>query len=94
MSHHPRGRRGVTLVAGLVACAVFGAVPVQAQSVPIVVPPVAPVVVGVPPSIPPGIPPAVGGMPGGGRAGIAWSKSGRADVDIDVDRHHGQAAAR
>jgi hypothetical protein len=34
--------------------------------------------------------------PGGAssRDGVTWSESGRADVDVDVDRHHGQAAAR
>jgi hypothetical protein len=85
---------GIALVAGLVAYAAFGANPVRAQSVPVVVPPIAPIVVG----IPAGIPSVVVGIPGNsgahGRAGVTWSTSGRADVDVAVDRHHGQAATR
>ena len=84
----------VALVAGLVTCAAVGAAPVHAQSVPIVVSPIAPITAG----IPIGVPPMVGSVPAPGgansRDGVTWSESGRADVDVDVDRHHGQAAAR
>jgi hypothetical protein len=84
----------IALVAGLVACAAVGAAPVHAQSVPIVVPPIAPITAG----IPIGVPPVVVSVPAPGgassRDGVTWSESGRADVDVDVDRHHGQAAAR
>jgi hypothetical protein len=94
MRSHSRRRWAVGLVAGLVACGLFGAAPVQAQSVPIVVPPISSIVVG----IPPGIPSLVVGLPGdsgvSNRAGLTWSITGRADVDVDVDidRQHGQAA--
>ena len=73
----------------------FGAAPVQAQSVPIIVPPISAIVVGIPPSAPS----LVVGFPGdsgvNSRAGLTWSTTGRADVDVDVDinRQHGQAAA-
>ena len=94
MVKHTRRRWGVGLVAGLVACGMFGGAPVHAQSVPIIVPPIAPIVVGIPVSIPP----VFVGIPGDNgvhsRGGVTWSASGRADVDIDIDRHHGQAAAR
>ena len=93
MRNDTRRRWGVGLVAGLVACGMVRVAPVGAQSVPIIVSPISPVVVG----ITPGIPSLVVGMPGNGevtsRAGVTWSTSGRADVDIDIDRHHGQAAA-
>ena len=94
MGKHMRRRWSAGLVAGLLACGVFGAAPVGAQSGPIIVPPVSSIVVG----IPPGIPSVVVVIPGDSgvrsRDGVTWATSGRADVDVDVDRHHGQAAAR
>jgi hypothetical protein len=88
-----RRRMAVGLVAGLVACGGFGVTPAQAQSVPIIVPPIAPIVVG----ITPGSPSLVVGSPGSSgahsRAGMTWSRSGRADVDVEIDRHRGQVAA-
>ena len=94
MRNHRRRHWGVGLVAGLMACGVFGVAPVGAQSGPIIVPPVAVIVVGIPPSIPS----VIVGIPGDSevhsRAGVTWSTSGRADVDIDIDRHHGLASAR
>ena len=91
--HTPR-RVAVGLVAGLVACGMLGVAPALAQSVPVIVPPISPLVVG----ITPGIPSLVVGFPGTSgvhsRDGVTWSTSGRADVDVDIDRHHGQAAAR
>lgn len=86
MRTHTRRRWSLGLIVGLVACGVFGGTPVRAQSVPIIVPPISPIVVG---SMP--------GFPAGGvnsRAGLTWSRSGRADVDIDIDRQHGHAAVR
>jgi hypothetical protein len=87
----------IALVVGLVAVAASGAAPVRAQSVPVIVPPIAPIVVGISPGTP-SIPSVVIGLPGKsgvhGRTGITWSTSGRADVDVDIDRHHGQAATR
>ena len=66
----------------------------RAQSVPIIVPPISPIVVGITPAIPS----LIVGIPGDSgvhsRAGVTWSTTGRADVDVDIDRHHGQAAAR
>jgi hypothetical protein len=94
MRNRRRQRWGVGLVAGLAACAAVGVAPARAQSVPVIVPPVAPIVVGSPASIPP----VVVGIPGSsgahGRGGITWTESGRAQVTVDVDRHHGRAAAR
>lgn len=90
MIKHARRRWGVGLVAGLVAGAVVGGAPVRTQAVPIIIPPMSPIVVGVPISIPP----IVAGVSEHSRGGVTWSTSGRADVDIDTDRHHGQAAAR
>ena len=94
MLNHKRRRWAVGLLAGLMACEVLGVAPMHAQSVPIIIPPISPVVVGIPVSIPS----LVVGVPGGSevnsRAGVTWSTSGRADVDVDIDRHHGQAAAR
>ena len=89
-----RRRWGVGLIAGLVACGAFGIAPVQAQSVPVIVPPISAIVVGIPPSVPSFV-----GFPGDtgmhSQAGLTWSTTGRADVDVDVDitRQHGQAAA-
>jgi len=93
MCNDVRRRWGIGLVAGLVACGVFGIAPVQAQSVPIIVPPISSVVVGLPPGIP-----SLVGLPGDSgvtsRGGMIWSTTGRADVDLDVDidHQHGQAA--
>jgi hypothetical protein len=85
-------RWGVGLVAGLVACGAFGIAPVQAQSVPVIVPPISAIVVGIPPSIPS----FVVGFPGDtgvhSQAGLTWTTSGGADVDVDVSEQHGQAA--
>ena len=86
MFTHTRRRWGVGLVAGLVACGLFGSTPVQAQSVPIIIPPLSPIVVGIPPSF--------AGVPEHSQGGVTWSTTGRADVDVDINRHHGQAAAR
>ncbi len=59
---------------------------------PVIVPPSAPVVVGIPAGIPVvGIPENSGVR---SRAGMTWSTRGRADVDIAIDRRHGQAAVR
>jgi hypothetical protein len=90
MITHTRRRWGVGLVAGLVACGVFGSAPVHAQSVPIIIPPLSPIVAGFPVSIPP----AFVGVSEHSQGGISWSTTGRADVDVDIGRHHGQAAAR
>ena len=94
MQNHSRRRWGVGLIVGLVACGAVGVAPVQAQSVPIIIPPISPIVVG----IPPGIPSLIVGLPGDSgvtsRAGLTWSTTGRADVDVDIDRQHGQAAVR
>jgi hypothetical protein len=87
-------RWGIGLVAGLVAGGAFGIAPVQAQSVPVIIPPISAVVVGIPPAIPS----FVVGFPGDtgvhSQAGLTWTTSGRADVDVDVDitEQHGQAA--
>jgi hypothetical protein len=95
MRTYSRRRWAATLIIGLMACGLFGTAPAQAQSAPIVVPPIASIVAG----IPPGTPSLVVGFPGdsgvNSRAGLTWSTTGRADVDIDVDinRQHGQAAA-
>ena len=88
-------RWGVGLVAGLVAGGAFGIAPVhvQAQSVPVIIPPISAIVVGIPPAVPSWV-----GFPGDSgvhtQAGLTWSTSGRADVDVDVDisEQHGQAA--
>ena len=94
MRSNTRRRCGVGLVAGLVACGVLGGASANAQTGPIIIPPISSIVVGIPPSIPS----LVVGIPGSGGVhntdGVTWSKSGRADVDIDIDRHHGQAVAR
>jgi hypothetical protein len=88
-----RRRWGVGLIAGLVACGAFGIAPVQAQTVPVIIPPISAIVVGIPPSIPSWV-----GVPGDSgvhtQAGLTWTTSGRADVDVDVDisEQHGQAA--
>jgi hypothetical protein len=95
MPSHSHRRWGAALVAGLIACGAFGIAPVQAQSVPVIVPPISSVVVGIPPAMPP----LIIGFPGDNglhsRDGLTWSTTGRADVDVDVDinRQHGQAAA-
>jgi hypothetical protein len=90
MLNDTRRRWSVGLIAGLMACGVLGAAPVGAQTVPVIVPPISPIVVGITPSIPW----VVVGDAEHSRGGLTWSTSGRADVDIDIDRHHGQAAAR
>jgi hypothetical protein len=66
----------------------------QAQSAPAVMPPISSIVVGIPPGIPPLVvgQPAVAGLTS--RAGLTWSTTGRADVDVDIDHQHGQAAVR
>jgi hypothetical protein len=92
--HGRRYRRwGVGLIAALVACGAFGAAPVRAQSVPIVVPPISSILVGIPPAMPS----LVVGFPGDGgvhsQGGLTWSTTGRADVDVDINRQSGQAAA-
>jgi hypothetical protein len=72
----------VALITGLVLGSTLGVTPGRAQAVPIIVPPVVPVIVGLP--------------SGGGRVGVTWSTSGRADVDVHVDRsqRHGRAMTR
>jgi hypothetical protein len=87
-------RWSLALVAGCVAGAIASVAPVAAQTGPVIVPPVAPIVVGLPAGIPLGGAVLPGHKGGTTRDGLIWSKSGRADVDIAVDRHHGQAAAR
>ena len=93
MRNDVRRRCGVGLIAALVACGVFGAAPVRAQSLPIVVPPISAIVVGIPPVMPS----LIVGFPGEsgvhGQGGLTWSTTGRADVDVDISRQHGQAAA-
>jgi hypothetical protein len=94
MRNHPRRRWGVALIAGVLACGAFGAAPTNAQTGPIIIPPIVPIAVG----ITPGFPSLVGGLPGTSevhsQGGVTWSTNGRADVEIDIDRHRGQAAAR
>ena len=94
MLNNTRRRWGVGLVAGLVAWGVLGDASANAQPGPIIIPPIIPISVGITPSIPS----VVVGIPGTGGVrsteGVTWSKSGRADVDIDIDRHRGQAVAR
>ena len=86
-------RWGVGLIAALMACGAFGAAPVRAKSVPVIVPPISSIVVGIPPAIPS----LVVGFPGDSgvhsQGGLTWSTTGRADVDVDISRQHGQAAA-
>ena len=94
MRNHLHRRLSFALIAALVACGAFDAAPVQAQSVPVVVPPISAIVVGIPPAMP-----ALVGIPGdsgvSSHGGLIWSTSGRASVDVDVDinRQPGQAAA-
>jgi len=68
--------------------------PVQAQSIPIVIPPNSAIIVGITPALPSpvlGIP----GMSGvHSKDEVTWSTRGRADVDVDIDQQHGQAATR
>ena len=94
MVNYTSRRLVVGLAAGLVAYGVLGVAPARAQSVPIIVPPISPIVIGITPAIPS----LIVGIPGDSgvhsRSGVTWSTTGRADVDIDIDRHHGQAAAR
>jgi hypothetical protein len=68
----------IALVLGLGLSGALNAAPGRAQSAPIIIPPVIPIIVGVP--------------GGGGRDGLIWSKSGRANVDIDRSQQHGRAA--
>ena len=94
MRNHVHRRWGVALIAALVACGAFGAAPVRAQSVPVIVPPISAIVVGIPPAMP-----ALVGTPGdsgvSGQGGLIRSTSGRASVDgdVDINRQPGQAAA-
>jgi hypothetical protein len=90
MNTHTRRRWGIGLVAALVAFGAGGFTPVAAQSVPIILPPITPIVAGIPVSIPP----IFAGGTEHSQGGVTWSTTGRADVDVDIDRHHGQAAAR
>ena len=82
------------LAAGLVSFVLMGTTPVSAQSVPIVIPPSPAIVVG----ITPGLPSPLIGIPGvsgiHSKDEVTWSTRGRADVDVDIDRQHGQVAAR
>ena len=91
MLHRVWRRKGIGLVGGLFMCGVLGATPVEAQSGPII-PIIPPVVVG----IPSGISPVVVGVPGSERHGIGWTTTGRADVDVDIDRsqQHGSVFVR
>lgn len=84
-------RKSLGLVGGLLVCGVLGAAPVEAQSSPII-PIIPPVVVG----LPGGVTPVVVAVPGSERHGINWSTSGRADVDVDIDRsqQHGSVFVR
>ncbi len=89
-----RHRWSLGLAAGLMSCGLVGVMPVQGQSVPILGPPVTVIVGGVSPVLPP----VVVGMPGmsgiHSRDEVTWATRGRADVDVDINRQHGQAAAR
>jgi hypothetical protein len=86
MITQPRRRWGIGLVIGLLALVLVGSTPVGAQSVPVIVPPMPPIVVG--------IPPVFGGVTAHNQGGLNWSTTGRADVDVDINHQHGQAAAR
>jgi hypothetical protein len=94
MGNTSRRRWGAGLIAGFIAWGAFGIAPAQAQSVPVIVPPISAIIVGIPPAMP-----SLVGFPGDSgvhsQGGLTWSTSGRADVDVDVDitRQHGQAAA-
>ena len=94
MRNHPRRHWGVALIVGVLAFGAVGAAPANAQTGPIIIPPIIPIAVG----ITPGFPSLVVGIPGPSevhsQGGVTWSVSGRADVDVDIDRHHGQAVAR
>lgn len=94
MSNSLRRRWYLGLAAGLVSCALAGSTPASAQSIPIVVPSSPAIVVGVTP----GLPSPVIGLPGmsgvHSKEEVTWSTRGRADVDVDIDRQHGQAATR
>ena len=70
------------VIVGLALASTLGITSGQAQTVPIIIPPVVPVIIGLPSS--------------GGRAGLTWSTTGRADVDVHVDRsqQHGRAMVR
>jgi multidrug efflux pump subunit AcrA (membrane-fusion protein) len=87
-------RWSLGLAAGLITCGVVGVAPTSAQSVPVIVPSVGPIIVGITANVPS----VIVGIPGQSevheQSGVTWSKSGRADVDIDVGQHHGQAAAQ
>ena len=83
-------RRWAVAFLSVVALGTVGLTPGHAQSIPeapIVIVPVAPLTVSMP-----GIrPPLTMGITGKSRNGMIWSKSGRADVDIAIDEHHGRA---
>jgi hypothetical protein len=82
-------RWAVSILASVVAWGTVGLTPGHAQSnpqTPIVIVPVAPVAV----SMPGILPPRTLGITGKSRGGVIWSKSGRADVDIAIDEHHGR----
>jgi hypothetical protein len=85
-----RRRWAVAFLSVVVALGTVGLTPGHAQSIPeapIVIVPVAPLTVSMP-----GIrPPLTMGITGKSRNGMIWSKSGRADVDIAIDEHHGRA---
>jgi len=92
--HGRRYRRwGVGLIAALMACGAFGAAPVRAQSVPIVVPPISSIVVGIPPAMPSLVFGASDDSGVHSQGGLTWSTTGRAGVDVDINSQQSQAEA-
>ncbi len=85
MLNHVRCRRVTSFIAALLVCGALGASPAQAESGPII-PIIPPVIIG----IPAGMSPVVVGIHGIERHEIGWSTSGRAHVDVDVDRSQQQ----
>jgi hypothetical protein len=85
----PQRRWGVAVLA-VVAWGTVGITPGHAQSIPeapVIIVPVAPLAA----SVPGILPPLTIGSAAKSRGGMIWSKSGRADVDIAIDEHHGRA---
>lgn len=77
------------LVGGCLMIGTMGIAPAGAQSLPqgpVVILPIAPVEL----TIPIVVPPLSGAGVGMRRDGLSWSRTGRADVDVDIDRHHGR----
>jgi hypothetical protein len=85
-------RRPVSLAAGLLVCAGLGPTSFSAQAAPPIIPATAPIVVGATLTLPPVVV-VVSGRDG---RGTPWATSGRADVDVDIERstHHGRVLLR